>query len=82
MTRRTLHPRNFDLLPLRRVLLAAQRNAPAFAPTPGADERKARLLIERMKGAPALKNLFAGVAVESSRPAERAALGEMAESHA
>jgi hypothetical protein len=82
MTRRTLHPRNFDLLPLRGVLLAAQRNAPAIAPSPGADERQARLLIDRMKSAPAMKNLFAGIAVESFRPAKRAALGEMAESHA
>jgi hypothetical protein len=82
MTRRTLHPRTFDLLPLRRVLLAARRSAPALAPSPGADERQARLLIDRMKGAPALKNLFAGIAVESFRPAARAVLGEMAESHA
>ncbi|HQX14893.1 MAG TPA: hypothetical protein PLA27_00625 [Anaerolineales bacterium] len=70
------------LLRLRRVLLTAGRGAPSRIPSWNPDERLALQLIEKMKATPALATPFAGLAVESPQPLSRAAVQEMAESHA
>ncbi|HMR99558.1 MAG TPA: hypothetical protein PKK96_12125 [Anaerolineales bacterium] len=82
MTRQTLQLRTLDLFPLRKVLLAAGRGVPSRVPSWNADEQLAVELIEKMKSMPALANPFAGLAVESPRPRSRAAIPEMAGSHA
>ncbi len=82
MRKRTLHTRNLNLLPLRTVLLTAERAAPARVPIHDSNERLALQLIEKMKTAQAMPNPFAGLIVESPRPMIRKAIREMAESHA
>ena len=79
MTKRTLHSRNLDLLPLRTVLLAAEQCAPPRLLRRDSNERLASQLILKMKAGHELPNPFEGLTIESPQPM---AVREMVESHA
>ena len=81
MTKQTLHSRDLNLLPLRTVLLTAERDVPSRVPFRNLDERLAFQLIEKIKAAPAMPNPFEGLTVESPRPIPHATIRDMAESH-
>ena len=82
MTKHTLHSNALNLLPLRIVLIVAEKESPARPPRLPCDpnEQLALQLIERIKHPQ--QNSFTGLEIESPRPLFAERLAEMAGTHA